>query len=345
MRELPNTKEYEPYDLSLTLDKRFLFKNGKFAPFALDDVVQINYSYHFENYSISELSDEFGISHDVIKRVLCRYQEGDFEKFINNGDFLKNKHPGENKDLDSRFEDFLKEKTIEFTSLTMKGCSFEKSCKISNLDLDEAHSWLSKGEKGMKPYDAFYNDFLKAKEQLLNEKGPVIIESIELGMPLDEASEIADLPGSEVNVWIEKGRMNIEPYDVFYREYSNALKSVNKKRIENFLELVKSGKELNVSAIQSDLDVGDVKDWIKKGKADMSPYNQFYKEYIRSKQDHIKDQLNIFLLKIKEGKAINQSAFEADLDDEEIRIWLKYGEEGKEPYDEFYKDYISALNN
>ena len=44
MRELPNTKEYEPYDLSLTLDKRFLFKNGKFAPFTLKKEILTNSS-------------------------------------------------------------------------------------------------------------------------------------------------------------------------------------------------------------------------------------------------------------------------------------------------------------
>lgn len=83
---------------------------------------------------------------------------------------------------------------------------------------------------------------------------------------------------------------------------------------------------------------------LKKGKEDLSPYNQFYKEYVRSRQDHIKDKLNLFLLKTEEGKAINQSAFEAGLDDEDVRTWLKYGEEGKEPYIEFYQDYKEALD-
>ena len=315
MRELPNTKEYEPYDLSLTLDKRFLFKNGKFAPFTLHDLIQINYSYHYECYSISELSDEYGISFDVIKRILSRYQKGDFDKFIND-EYFKDLNEGELKNHYSRFEDFLKGKSADFTSLTMKGYSIAKSCEISNLDIDEVESWLLKGEKGLKPYDIFYDAFLESKEQLLDEKAPLLIENIESGHSLAKASQMADF----------------------------ALKAVNKKRIENFLKLIKEGRELNVAAIQSGLDVGDVKNWIKKGKEDLSPYNQFYKEYVRSRQDHIKDKLNLFLLKTEEGKAINQSAFEAGLDDEDVRTWLKYGEEGKEPYIEFYQDYKEALD-
>ena len=316
MRELPNTKEYEPYDLSLTLDKRFLFKNGKFAPFTLHDLIQINYSYHYECYSISELSDEYGISFDVIKRILSRYQKGDFDKFIND-EYFKDLNEGELKNHYSRFEDFLKGKSADFTSLTMKGYSIAKSCEISNLDIDEVESWLLKGEKGLKPYDIFYDAFLESKEQLLDEKAPLLIENIESGHSLAKASQMADLSINEVKMWIEKG---------------------------HFLKLIKEGRELNVAAIQSGLDVGDVKDWIKKGKEDLSPYNQFYKEYVRSRQDHIKDKLNLFLLKTEEGKAINQSAFEAGLDDEDVRTWLKYGEEGKEPYIEFYQDYKEALD-
>lgn len=344
MRELPSTKEYEAYDLSLTLDKRFLFKNGKFAPFALVDVVEINYLYHFENYSVSELSNEFGISFDVIKRILHRYQKGDFDKFINDDRLLRNKSYAGNADCMGRFENFLKEKSQEFASLTMKGYDIDKSCKIANLDVDEAESWLLKGERGIEPYAVFYNDFFKAKEILVGEKTHVIIESIESGQSLEKASQLADLPINEVNMWIEKGRMKIQPYEMFYNEYSIALKKLGKRRIENFLNLIKNGKELNVAAIQSDLDVGDVKDWIKMGKDDKAPYNQFYKEYIRSRHENIKGKLNIFLEKTEEGKAINQSAFEADLDDEEIRTWLNYGKEGIEPYDEFYQDYMRALN-
>ena len=338
-----NTKEYEPYDLSLTLDKRFLFKNGKFAPFTLHDLIQINYSYHYECYSISELSDEYGISFDVIKRILSRYQKGDFDKFIND-EYFKDMNEGELKNHYSRFEDFLKGKSADFTSLTMKGYSIAKSCEISNLDIDEVESWLLKGEKGLKPYDIFYDAFLESKEQLLDEKAPFLIENIESGHSLAKASQMADLSINEVKMWIEKGHGKIEPYADFYKDYSNALKAVNKKRIENFLKLIKEGRELNVAAIQSGLDVGDVKNWIKKGKEDLSPYNQFYKEYVRSRQDHIKDKLNLFLLKTEEGKAINQSAFEAGLDDEDVRTWLKYGEEGKEPYIEFYQDYKEALD-
>lgn len=343
MRELPNTKEYDPYDLSITLDKRFLFKNGKFAPFTLHDLIQINYSYHYECYSVTELSDEYGISFDVIKRILNRFQKGDFDKFINDEDF-KDRKNGEIKNHYSRFENFLKEKSSDFASLTMKGHSITKSCEISNLDIDEVESWLSKGEKGMKPYDIFYNDFIKSKEQLLDEKAPLLIESIESGNSLAKASQMADLSINEVKMWIEKGQEDIEPYANFYNDYSIALKAVNKKRIENFMEIIKGGRELNVAAIQSGLDVGDVKNWIKKGKEDISPYNQFYKEYVRSRHEHIKDKLNLFLLKTEEGKAINQSAFEAGLDDEDVRTWLKYGEEGKEPYNELYQDYMKVLN-
>ena len=57
------------------------------------------------------------------------------------------------------------------------------------------------------------------------------------------------------------------------------------------------------------------------------------------------DGMNLTDIKIiEEGKAINQSAFEAGLDDEDVRTWLKYGEEGKEPYIEFYQDYKEALD-
>ena len=343
MRELPNTKEYDSYDLSLTLDKRFLFKNGKFAPFTLHDLIQINHSYHYECYSVSELSDEYGISFDVIKRILSRFQKGDFDKFINDEDF-KDRNKGELKNHYSRFENFLKEKSSDFASLTGKGHSIAKSCELTNLDIDEVESWLLKGENGIKPYDIFYNDFLKSKEQLLDEKAPLLIKSIESGNSLVKASQMADLSINEVEMWIEKGREDIEPYADFYNDYSSALKVVNRKRIENFMELIKGGRELNVAAIQSGLDVGDVKNWIKKGKEDISPYNQFYKEYVQSRHDHIKDKLNLFILKIEEGKAINQSAFEAGLDDEDVRTWLKYGEEGKEPYNELYQDYMEALN-
>ena len=75
-----------PYDISeLDSDKTFIYNSGRNSKFTLDDVVFIHKSYYKGYLKVKDLSDLFELNNNVIKRIIVRFDQGDFDRFLENG--------------------------------------------------------------------------------------------------------------------------------------------------------------------------------------------------------------------------------------------------------------------
>ena len=88
-----------PYNIKfLTIDNTFRLESGKVTDFTLKDVVKIHRQYYSKT-TITELSKKHGLSLSTIKKIIVRFDCGDFDTF------LKDYYPNElkNKDIEVFF--------------------------------------------------------------------------------------------------------------------------------------------------------------------------------------------------------------------------------------------------
>ena len=72
-----------PYPfIGLNEDHTFIRSSGSSSKFTLEDVILIHTNYYEDLYSVEEISKKMGLSVTTIKRLIVRYDAGDFNKFI-----------------------------------------------------------------------------------------------------------------------------------------------------------------------------------------------------------------------------------------------------------------------
>ena len=72
-----------PYPFTgLNEDHTFIHSSGSSSKFTLEDVSLIHKNYYEDLYSVEEIAKRMGLSNTTIKRVIVRYDAGDFDKFI-----------------------------------------------------------------------------------------------------------------------------------------------------------------------------------------------------------------------------------------------------------------------
>ena len=72
-----------PYSFkSLNNDHTFLHSSGSSSKFTLEDVISIHKNYYEDLYSVDEIAKKMGLNKLTIKKLIVRYDEGDFDKFI-----------------------------------------------------------------------------------------------------------------------------------------------------------------------------------------------------------------------------------------------------------------------
>ena len=72
-----------PYPFkSLNEDHTFLRPSGSSSKFTLEDVILIHENYYEDLYSVEEIAKKMGLSNLTIKKIIVRFDEGDFNQFI-----------------------------------------------------------------------------------------------------------------------------------------------------------------------------------------------------------------------------------------------------------------------
>ena len=72
-----------PYPFkSLNDDHTFLHPSGSSSKFTLEDVISIHKNYYEDLYSIDEIAKKMGLNTVTIKKLIVRFDAGDFDKFI-----------------------------------------------------------------------------------------------------------------------------------------------------------------------------------------------------------------------------------------------------------------------
>lgn len=72
-----------PYPfIGLNNDHTFIRSSGSSSKFTLEDVILIHKNYYEDLYSVEEIAKKMGLSNVTIKRLIVRFDEGDFDKFI-----------------------------------------------------------------------------------------------------------------------------------------------------------------------------------------------------------------------------------------------------------------------
>ena len=72
-----------PYPfIGLNEDHTFIRSSGSSSKFTLEDVISIHKNYYEDLYSVEEISEKMGLSKVTIKRLILRFDAGDFDKFI-----------------------------------------------------------------------------------------------------------------------------------------------------------------------------------------------------------------------------------------------------------------------
>ena len=72
-----------PYPFTgLNKDHTFIRQSGSSSKFTLEDVILIHKNYYEDLYSVDEIAKKMGLSNLTIKKLIVRFDEGDFNKFI-----------------------------------------------------------------------------------------------------------------------------------------------------------------------------------------------------------------------------------------------------------------------
>lgn len=233
------------------------------------------------------------------------------------------------------------------------GKSDGDALKISKIPLEVFEFWISvnilKDFKinYFKTQDSkfFSSVAIRAREKFL--------DNLYKGFDKSDACKNLPFSENEVNIWLEKGKLNEEPYIEFYRDYQKVYNGYfNNEMIymrKIFLKSIEQGLTKSQAIKQNKLSSNEIKDWLNLGENGVEPYNEFYSEYVEANEIGYFNELNTqtrktFLNAIEEGYSTDATIKKYGLQSSKIKEWLNEGRKGIKPYDEFYYEFYEAKN-
>ena len=238
---------------------------------------------------------------------------------------------------------------------------FERSQKIeiTTINLGKLYgNFIINLELLMKniPEDNILNDTSKSNNLNENQSINLFLNSVKAGKSYDESLKIAKINSSTIKKWYKLGKSGNESYIDFYNTYSKIMPRDENtfKKMNIFLESLKSGKTEEESLSDANVTLSDLKKWINNGKKGELEFIDFYDEYkplnkikndekkIKSKQSN-QELIQSYITLINEGKT-NKEAFETlNIPRFKTKNWKQQGQLGNKEYKEFYETYLKAV--
>ena len=209
------------------------------------------------------------------------------------------------------------------------------------------------------------NDFLekyweekpKIKPPVKNtkeEQMEIIINAMSEGKSRSEAAELAGTPLYKITHWFNEGRQGYGKDNIkFYKQLKEIETPQNALKIDMKVVLHELREGKDISQI-SHVSENEIKNWISKGKENLKPYDEFYREYEKIIQKNKEKDINeyndkqinrkIFLENIKIGKSKQEAAENAHIDLSLVEKWYSKGFANEMPYHEFYEKYVQLKN-
>ena len=299
--------------------------------------------------SRKEASKECGIP---IYRITHWYKEGR-DGIGEDNIYFHNKL----KKIEKSQSDKLKNNMKIVLKVLKSGGSKSKAAKDASIEESEISKWLEKGEKGLKPYDAFkrkYENIYKKSIDYDDEHNvrlrKIFIENIEDGKTRKEAAKKVSIDIKLIDSWIIRGTKGEKPYEEFYREYVEARQiakdkpnSIEDRVKREFVDLLKEGYSHGEASrkIENGEYATKIKKWYAAGKHGVKAHLRFYLNCKEATNLYETNKNKIFTL-ISDGFSIKESCEKLNLNPVIIKKEILKGMDGIKPYYEFYVKIIES---
>ena len=292
---------------------------------------------------------------------------------IGNSDFKSfyEKYYDANKIATEKREKFLNEATCEKLKVLLSSLESGKNLdqslnEFEDISKNDIEYWVKSGNSQVMPYVKFackYDEKIKLSNENFFEfldygaDRVVFLNNIRDEKNRKEAADLANIPLEKIQIWLEKGKNEIEPYDDFYKQYQEALDFVTIKfefntistqnNIKSFLESIENGNSAEDACKESDMNFKDFEYYIAKGKNKLEPFNKFFEDYnfaleFFETKKVFEEKHDSFLSSIKEGNLDNDAYKDSGLTKDVVQTWINLGNDDREPFAEFLKDLESA---
>ena len=275
-------------------------------------------------------------------------------------------------EVKSEFDKKSKSRTIKnFIHYLRDGYDFDKALEIVKLNQPTLDLWIKYANKGIEPFKSFLKEYSDALEFSKKEKEifasneykfQKLFDCIENEISLEEACRESGLEKDLVEIWLERGNEEINPYVNFAIDYNNTkifLESRKHNTIDyevkgnsgKFISAIHEGYSLEEACKISNFSINEINNQLDRGNQGIEPFTYFVAEYhdaerfANDKKTTFKNSQNkieTFLQNIRKVKTIEESCQIAGLDSNDVAYWLNIGDKGAEFYKKFAEDYKDA---
>lgn len=275
----------------------------------------------FYIYNEGGMEEELLLKSGLVKQIKDleikeKEKNKEYIRFLRRYRILKNKCKSNLEEYDKN-----KENRENFISEFKNNKDEAEALYKSGLKKQLFNKWIEKGKKRIKPYSKFFDsyNYLKINREFSLEdynstrfQQAIFLEKIADETTVHDALKISGLEKKHVIEWIRLGKEEIDPFKQFLEKYEKAKeKSENKKnrfkrngkKRNIFIIYIENKDSMSQACKKAKLEIEIVEDWLVKGKNGQKPYDTFYKEYHKARENSIKhDKLDLDLTVLKEEK-------------------------------------------
>ena len=254
--------------------------------------------------------------------------------------------------LIKNYESNKDSKVVTFFDEIKNGKSFDEASKISKIPVEVFEFWIS-----LNIFKDLKINYFKAKDSKYFLSSYVdarktFLKNVKGGLNKSDACKNLPFSVNTVDIWLEKGQLNEEPYVEFYEDYNIAsgyFKEDYKLGREIFLKYIERGMTKNNAIKKCPLSALEIDVWLNLGEDGVEPYNEFYSQYKNAIETYYFYDSNSvirekFLMAIEEGHSIDSAISKYGVQALNIRKWLYHGKNGIKPYDKFYDKFVEVKN-
>lgn len=278
--------------------------------------------------------------------------------------------------IDKFLEDYFIEEEYKKFEASVKKDTTKKPKKVKKQTLDD---YVEKAEEYKEKHSKtiIYN-----RNELVNSKMNLLINSLKSGKSLEDACLEANLPESIIQSWIRFAKQGNSEYLKFYEDYlavtthevlkegqteeeadqeemDRVIDSLGyaPKKHETIIGAIREGKTINEASKLVNVHINDLIKWYKNGKNGIKPFDSYYSDYNEAREyyenkmeskrrrfddEETQEKLNIFIEAIREGKTRDEASEISGIKLSTINLWVNKGNKGDERYLEFANEYKKA---